>query len=182
MKKVAPIIMALLALLAFSGGSVFADHEMITVDMMEQNGSGQTGVATLTLSDDGMSITVEIDIASGEADVEQPAHIHPGTCANLDPKPLIPLNNVVNGKSVTVITDADVMGDVSGDDFAINVHKSKAEAAVYVSCGDIVETMVVGMPTTGGPSDNMAPMLAFAALALVATGTGISLVAARRKA
>jgi hypothetical protein len=180
MKKVAPIIMAFLALLAFSGGSVFAE-DMISVAMMEQNGSGQSGTATLTLSDDGTSITVEINISSGEADVEQPAHIHPGTCANLDPKPLIPLNNVVNGKSTTVITDADVMGDVSGDDFAINVHKSKAEAGVYVSCGDIIENQVVGMPTTGGANDNMAPMLAFAALALVATGTGISLVAARRR-
>ncbi len=94
----------------------------------------------------------------------------------------MPLESVVNGHSVTVIDtdDASGMGDVEGEDFAINVHKSAAEAKIYVACGDIVTTNIVGMPTTGGESNNMVPVLAFVALALVATGTTLSF--ARRKA
>jgi len=179
-KKVITIAMALLALLAFSGGSVFAQEQTVTIAILEQNGSGQSGTATLTLSADGTTITVDIDISSN-TDLPQPAHIHAGTCANLDPKPFIPLNNVVNGHSETVVTEESAMGmgDVGSGQYAINVHKSGAEASVYVACGDIVAANVVGMPTTGG-ADNMLPMLAFVGLALVATGTGLRF--ARRKA
>lgn len=180
MKKFASVAMAFLALFAFSGGSVFAQSQTLTIGMMEQNDSGQSGTATLTLSEDGTSITVEIHIAS-DTDAEQPAHIHPGTCANLDPKPIFPLNNVVNGHSTTVLTDmsATGMGTVESGSYAINVHKSGDEAQIYVSCGDIVAENVVGMPKTGG-SDNIVPMLAFTALALVATGTTLRF--ARRRA
>ncbi len=180
MKKFASFAMAFLALLAFTGGSVFAQSQTITIAMTEENNSGQSGTATLTLSDDGSSITVEVNIASDGTGEPQPAHIHAGSCANLDPKPAYPLNNLVDGHSTTVITDmsATGMGTSDAGSYAINVHKSKAEADVYVSCGDIVAENVVGMPKTGG-SDNMTPMLAFAALALVATGTTLRF--ARRK-
>lgn len=179
-RKVVSIVAALLALLAFSGGSVFAQEQTVTIALMEQNGSGQNGTATLTLSADGTSITVEIDISSN-TDLPQPAHIHAGTCANLDPKPFIPLNSVVNGRSTTVVTEQSAMGmgDVGNGQYAINIHKSAAEATTYVSCGDIVAANVVGMPTTGG-ADNIAPVLAFVGLALVATGTAFRF--ARRKA
>jgi LPXTG-motif cell wall-anchored protein len=181
MRKIASVAMALLALLAFSGGSALADHQTSTIALMEQNNSGQSGTATFTLSEDNTTLTVEIDI-SGGSDVPQPAHIHIGTCDNLDPKPFYPLTSVVNGKSVTVITEADLVDldyEVSNQ-FAVNVHKSAAEASVYVACGDIVPGgNVAGMPSTGG-SDNFAPMLAFVALGLVAAGTLLSF--ARRKA
>jgi hypothetical protein len=178
MKKVTSILMAFLALLAFSGGSVAAQEQVVTIGIMEQNGSGQEGTATLTLSEDGSSLTVEIHITGG-SDVPQPAHIHAGTCANLDPAPAYPLESVVNGHSITVITMDDAMGNLEGSEYAINVHKSGTEAQIYVACGDIVATNVVGMPRTGG-SDNMVPILAFVALALVATGTTLSF--SRRKA
>lgn len=181
MRKMASLAMAVLALLSFSGGSVLADHQTSTITLMEQNNSGQSGTATFTLSEDDSTLTIEIDI-SGGSDVPQPAHIHIGTCENLDPKPFYPLTSVVNGKSTTVITEADVVNldyEVSNQ-FAINVHKSAAEASVYVACGDIVPGgNVVGMPTTGG-GDNFAPMLAFVALGLIASGTILSF--ARRKA
>jgi hypothetical protein len=188
MRKMASLAMALLALLAFSGGSALADHSVTTVTLMEQNDSGQSGTATFSLSEDNTTLTVEINLSNGTAE-PQPAHIHAGSCADLDPKPFYPLTNVVNGKSVTVITEADLADldyEVSNQ-FAVNVHKSAAEASVYVACGDIVPGgdsgggEVVGMPTTGS-SDNLAPWLAFVALGLVATGTGLRLVRQGRKA
>ena len=175
MRKFASLAMALLALLTFTGGSVLADHATTITTLEEQNNSGQSGTATQTISEDNSTLTVEINI-SGGTDVPQPAHIHIGTCADLDPKPFYPLNSVVNGKSVTVITEADLANldyEVSNQ-FAINVHKSAAEASVYVACGDIVPggDVVVGMPRTGG-SDNFAPVVAFVALGLVALGAGL---------
>jgi hypothetical protein len=178
----ATLAMALLALLAFSGGPALAEHETTVHALNEQNNSGQSGTVTFALSEDNTSVTVEINI-SGGSEVPQPAHIHTGTCDNLDPKPFFPLNSVVNGRSVTVITEADIADldyDVANQ-FSVNVHKSAAEASVYVACGEIVPggNVSVGMPRTGG-SDNFAPTLALVALALVATGTLLSF--ARRKA
>jgi hypothetical protein len=63
------------------------------------------------------------------------AHVHPGTCATLDPKPKYPLSNVENGKSTT---DIDVkLADIQTGAFAVNLHKSAAEATIYTACGDI---------------------------------------------
>src|SRR5688500_12557657 len=182
MKKVVTVAVALLGLLALSGGTALADHEKAMVVLMEQNNSGQSGTATFTLSDDGSSITVEIDISGGSA-VPQPAHIHIGSCEDLDPNPFYPLTSVVNGKSVTVITEADVVDldyEVSNQ-FAVNVHKSAAEASVYVACGNIHEATTaggVGMPRTG--SSDTLPMLALVGLMAVTLGTVLSL--SRRKA
>ena len=182
MRKIASLAMVLLALFALAGGTVLAQAETTVHALNEQNNSGQSGTVTFTSSEDGNSVTVEINISGGSS-VPQPAHIHTGTCDNLDPKPFFPLNSVVNGRSVTVITEEQI-DDLDYDlynQFSVNVHKSAAEASVYVACGEIVPggNVSVGMPRTGG-GDNSAPLLAFVALALVAAGTMLSL--ARRKA
>ncbi len=52
MKKVTSLLMAFLALFAFSGGVVVAQEQSVTIALMEQNDSGQSGTATLTLSED----------------------------------------------------------------------------------------------------------------------------------
>ncbi len=57
---------------SLSGGAEVALHE--------QNGSRESGTATLSLNDDGsMHVSLQISGAPAEA---QPAHIHTGTCAN----------------------------------------------------------------------------------------------------
>jgi hypothetical protein len=124
---------------------------------------------------------VTIDISGGSA-VAQPAHIHAGHCGpTLDPRPAYPLTSVVNGKSETVVP-VDTH-DLTGGTFAINVHKSAAEASIYVSCGNIVVTQqheegTPGMPTTG--SADMLPLGLLALLGLAIAGTGLAL--ARRNA
>jgi len=177
MRKI-QILVALLALLTFSGSTAWAqlaDEESNTIQLVEQNNSGQSGTASFTLSEDNKTLTVEINLSNGTSE-PQPAHIHAGTCADLNPKPFYPLNSVVNGKSVTVITEESVAGldyDLYNQ-FAINVHKSAAEASVYVACGDIVPGGTgVGMPRTGN-SSNDAPLLLLVALSLIVAGTALS--------
>jgi hypothetical protein len=78
---------------------------------------------------------VELLMLNAPDGSNQPAHIHKGTCATLDPAPAYPLNNVQGGKSTTIVkVDLDVL---TGDKYAINVHKSPTEASVYISCGNL---------------------------------------------
>ena len=106
----------------------------IKITMNAQNGSNQSGSATLTDMGNGM-VEVVLDITDpGTAD-PQPAHIHQGTCATLDPQPAYPLSNVVNGKSVTDVEAT--LDSLTAAPYALNVHKSAAEAQTYVSCGEI---------------------------------------------
>jgi hypothetical protein len=104
-----------------------------TVTFSPQNNSGITGTATLTEA--GTASTKVVVTLTGAGAGPQPIHIHPGTCANLDPAPLHSLTSVVDGKSETTVSAG--LADLQGGKFAINVHKSAAEAQIYVACGDI---------------------------------------------
>jgi hypothetical protein len=106
----------------------------MTVKMGAQNKSGETGTAKLT-AEGADKTRVEISLKGGPKGVDQPAHIHEGSCAKLDPKPKQGLENVVNGKSTTVVPMS--LADLSKGGLAINVHKSKEDIQTYVSCGDI---------------------------------------------
>lgn len=112
----------------------------LTLAMAPQNGSNESGTATLTQT--GKDVQVAIDLQNAPA-AAQPAHIHPGTCAKLDPAPKYPLSNVVNGKSMTTVKNV-TLSDIAGGSFAINVHKSTDDLKTYVSCGDI--TMASAAP------------------------------------
>lgn len=110
---------------ADGGHRVFALHA--------QNGSGEIGAVVLT----PLSGKTRVEIALGDspAGVAQPAHVHPGPCSKLNPKPTYPLSPVIDGYSVTTL-DVPVDTLLNGG-FAINVHKSGPEAAIYVACGDL---------------------------------------------
>ncbi|HST03959.1 MAG TPA: hypothetical protein VLQ48_04415 [Chloroflexia bacterium] len=166
MRKMAMFALALVALLALAGTSAWAQASSVTVTLDAQNGSGQTGTAVLQDMGDGTTkVTVNI---SGGSEVAQPAHIHDGTCAALNPKPKYPLTSLINGTSETIVSQP--LSDLADGTYAINVHKSATEASVYVSCGNI-EALVIGMPQTGSPISFL-PMLGLVALALGLMGTG----------
>src|SRR5579863_10051524 len=105
----------------------------VTITMSAQNGSGEDGTATLTQTAAGLQVVVSLKNAPATA---QPAHVHPGTCANLNPAPQYPLTSVVSGSSTTVLKGVTLEQLLSGT-FAINVHKSTSDLGTYVSCGDI---------------------------------------------
>ncbi len=194
MKKVALLVIAALALMTFGGvGATIAAQEgsEVMFNMMEQNNSGQSGTVTFRELSEGTEVIIELD--NSPADVEQPAHFHAGSCADLDPEPLAPLQDVVDGVSENLISATinevfEIAGQVG---LAINVHKSYEEAEVYVSCGDITEENMIsggttgggmmpgGMPTTGNGSSTL-PAIALMLVAVALVGTGLKL--SRRKA
>ena len=104
----------------------------VNVRLHAQNKSGESGTAKLTPQ--GADKTrVEISLKGGPKGTPQPAHIHEGSCAKLDPKPKYGLENVVDGKSSTVVP----VGVDAVRGMAINVHKSADDIKTYVACGDI---------------------------------------------
>ena len=127
------VILTLIALVAAPAGAQMGSAAPVTVTMNAQNGSGESGTATLTQTADGVQVVISISNGSAAA---QPAHVHPGTCVNLNPAPQYPLTSVQSGKSTTVIKGVTLQQLTSGT-FAINVHKSTSDLGTYVSCGDI---------------------------------------------
>lgn len=108
--------------------------EPLQIHLLAQNNSGEAGTATLMDGEKGLIVKLHMSPA---ADVDQPAHIHKGTCDKLDPKPTYPLKIVHSGESETTIPDVTI-AQLEKTPFAINVHKSTTEVAVYVSCGNVV--------------------------------------------
>lgn len=158
-------------------GSVSA-AETLTVQLSPQNNSGQSGTATLTDLGDGTTKVV-LNLTDLGA-TPQPVHIHEGTCATLNPKPMYPLTTMVNGKSETVVKVA--MSQLLAQPFAINAHKSAQEVAVYTACGNIVAQAAGGggaapnMPRTGGggmAGQALLPWALGAGLLLLAFGSGV---------
>lgn len=119
---------------SFLGGCASVkSNKPVTLNLYAQNNSGQNG--TMTLTPMGDSTKVDIKVASGAAGVDQPSHIHAGTCAKIDPKPKYPLNNVKNGVSSSTVPVS--LNELMSTPNALNIHKSTEEIKVYVACGDI---------------------------------------------
>ena len=139
-----PLLVA--ALCALSVGPAFAatntmnnlnnamSKNAMTINLGEQNGSKQVGQAFLNDTSGGLKVKVQLK--NEPAGASEPAHIHQGTCAKLNPTPWKPLANVVNGLSVTTIPGLTI-ADLKKAHYAINVHKSAAQITHYVSCGDL---------------------------------------------
>jgi len=123
-------LIGLLGVLGFAAAASSADS--LNVTMAPQSGSKESGTATLTKQGaDTTKVVLNLSGATGQ----QPAHIHKGTCSNLDPKPTYPLSPVANGKSETVVKAS--LDDLEKGGYAINVHKSAQDVKTYVSCGEI---------------------------------------------
>lgn len=106
--------------------------ESVMIELAEQNGSGESGTATLEAVSSGMvRVTIELENAPAEP---QPAHIHSGSCAELGDV-VYPLTNVEGGSSETDVAVS--LEELQGGEFAVNVHQSEADIGTYVACGDI---------------------------------------------
>ena len=97
------------------------------------NNSSESGTATLT-EEDGKT-TVKLTLTGFVKDVQQPAHIHVGSCPGVGAVKY-PLTGVLNGQSSTVlpVTLSQLKKDLP---LAINVHKSKEQLSVYTACGPL---------------------------------------------
>ena len=117
-----------------SGAKKGGAAKTVSVRMAAQNKSKETGTARLTAM--GADKTkVEISLKGAPKGTPQPAHIHEGTCAKLDPKPKWGLENVVDGKSTTEVPVG--LAEIQKGTYAVNVHKSADDLKTYVSCGNI---------------------------------------------
>lgn len=172
------------------------ENSTITIDLGELNDSGVSGTATLTDNGDGTTtVDIQVDGATGD----HPAHIHEGTCDDLDPNPKYPLTNVdADGVSSTEVDVS--LDDLLASPYAINIHLSADNIATYVACGNI-EAAVGGetgddtsggnttdsgtggtteVPSTGigsmsGSSSNLAMLIGLAAVAFAFVGGGLAL-------
>lgn len=121
----------ILSICLCAGAAIAAAPTTITVPMAAENGSNESGTATLTQTAKGVHIVLDVKNAPAQA---QPTHIHPGTCTKLNPAPEYPLTSLTNGKSVTDLPGKK-LADLTGGKFSINVHKSTDDLKTYVSCG-----------------------------------------------
>lgn len=103
------------------------------MNMGPQNGSKQNGTASL--KQNGKNLWVKVALFNEPKGASEMAHIHAGTCAKLNPKPWKGLSNVVNGTSITTVSNLSIT-QLKGGHYAINVHDAKNPKR-YVSCGDI---------------------------------------------
>ncbi len=119
-----------------------AQPRTLIFQLRPQSGSNQRG--TIALTDMGAQTRVSIRLRGVPQDANEPAHIHTGTCQNLNPQPAFPLNNVVNGRSDTVVNVS--LQQIMSAPHAINVHKSREEVQVYVACGDLNQANALRPP------------------------------------
>jgi hypothetical protein len=145
LRKGTVVVASTLAILVAGCGSGeeagSGDESSLTVKLEEQSGSAESGTATLTKVGEQTRVVLEVQSKSAQGGspvaVPQPAHIHAGSCADLNPTPEYALPDVRDGKSETTV---DVSLDKLRDgDYAINVHKSAADLETYVACGNIGE-------------------------------------------
>lgn len=130
----------------------------VVVQLAPQSGSNQTGTATLTGSGDKTQVVIALN--GMPANSQEPAHIHQGTCAKLNPKPAYPLTTVSSGQSATTVNVP--LAQLQTGGFAINVHQSTTNIGTYVACGDIPAAGSAAAPSSGSmgtpaPLDSMAP-------------------------
>jgi hypothetical protein len=141
-------------------------------------GGDQPGSAFLAPLGGGV-LGVFLSIEPGPAGVQQPAHIHTGSCEPGGGPIAYPLASVLDGESFSFIS-ADLDALLAGD-YYINVHESETAMDVSVACGDVAA--VVALPSTGdgGASGSDSPALLLALLGMVGLAfvTG-GLVRARR--
>ena len=121
------------AVFATAAASPAAEVEHRVFAVTAQNGSGELGTVTLTAMGD--KTRVDVALINSPSDVPQPAHIHEGSCAKLNPKPKFPLKVVLDGVSSSML-DVSMKELVAGG-FAVNVHKSTTDIPTYVACGDL---------------------------------------------
>jgi hypothetical protein len=163
--------------------SANAQGQTTTVELTSQNSSGVSGTAML--ADVGGKLRVEIR-ANGAGAGPQPAHIHEGNCAQLNPAPKFALTDVVNGVSNTDIDGS--LQAVLSTPHAIHMHKSPDELPIYVACADVRMANVrmadqpVMLPTAGDAPASAGTPTVLAAVGLFLSIAGYALIHTARRA
>lgn len=106
----------------------------ISLNIAAINNSGESG--TVTLTPVGRNRTrVDINVVGENRTASQPASIHAGTCARLDPRPIWGLNDVREGRSATEIPIH--LSRLTSGRYVISINRSKLQRNSRIACGDI---------------------------------------------
>jgi len=122
-----------------TGQEEVMEKNEVTVEIFQQNDSGQSGNATLIDVEGTTKVVLSFD-AGVPDDILQPAHIHTGSCTELGGivYPLSDVSGIGTGPGGSDTTIDESLDEIlSQKPLAINVHQSKDEISVYVACGDI---------------------------------------------
>ena len=143
------------------------DAPRLELEFTELNDSGISGTATLSAVGDQTIVELQLQ-DTGE---NHPAHIHAGTCDDLQPELEFALANVrAEGVSSTVV-DRPLQALIDGE-FAIDVHLSPNELGTLVACVDIDgQPTVPASAGTPGPATPAVAGLATPTEVVVATET-----------
>lgn len=126
------LVTATSLVLAACGAERMADDDIV-ISLDAQVGSSPGG--RVRLSSAGESRTrVELRLPKG-APLPRPAHVHAGTCDDLDPLPVYSLASIENGSSETVLPIS--LGELRSRTVVVNVHKSDTEMRTTVACAEI---------------------------------------------
>jgi hypothetical protein len=112
-----------------------AGAESVTVDLLEVDGSGVTGTATLTVA--GVYTDVEVTIDGGLEPGTHQNHIHTGTCEEQGPVevPLTDLEAGEDGSAAATVTNVtEALSSFTDGDNYVAVH---ALDGSVVACGNI---------------------------------------------
>jgi hypothetical protein len=127
------LVTSLLLGTALLAGCAAAAGRTVQLQLRTLNESGVTGYVTLTAIDEQRTrVEIEVDPAGH---LSMPAHIHPGTCDELIPQPKYPLQNVVDGASISEVPAP--LEELLRGDVAVNIHKSNEEMEVYTACVEL---------------------------------------------
>ena len=106
----------------------------LVVQLLEIDGSGQTGTATLTSIGDQTQIVVNVNPGLPVND-PQPVHVHFGSCGPLLGGVSHSLTSLSAGASTATV---DVrLSQLRDGNHAINLHRSIPEIRTYTACGNI---------------------------------------------
>ncbi|MDQ3539505.1 MAG: hypothetical protein M3440_02355, partial [Chloroflexota bacterium] len=133
-----------------------ADAPRLELEFEELNDSGVSGTATLYESGDQTIVELSLE-DTGE---NHPAHIHAGSCGDLQPEPEYPLQNVGPEGQSTSVVDASLADLIAGD-FAIDLHLSPNELGTLIVCANIEgEPQVPSAAGTPGATPGATPTVA----------------------
>jgi hypothetical protein len=162
--------LSVLALVLFSSSALAQQRVSVTIGPGRDEASG-TGSATL--EDIGGRTRVTVQVAATNPNMI--GHIHADACPGVGGV-VFPLQNTVNGRSVTEINAP--LSEVLSRGRSINLHKSPDQAGIYVGCATLPAAGAAAPAATGGPS---VMMLAGAIAAVGASLLGGGLYLRRRR-
>lgn len=122
-----------LGLLVFAVVACAAPAPAAEIELETLSNSGVTGSVVLTPVNDRLT-RVEIQVEPA-GNMDMPAHIHPGSCADLVSQPEYQLSNILNGRSTTEVPAA--IAELLAGDLAVNLHRSNDELGIYTACADL---------------------------------------------